>query len=72
VKLTRLRRPKIVCSPSYEDFRPKIIILFNNCSNIMGYGLHTKGRMHTGGIGKGKETQNLKVFDVSTIEEIIK
>jgi hypothetical protein len=38
----------------------------------MGYGLHTKGRMHTGGIGKGKETQNLKVFDVSTIEEIIK
>jgi hypothetical protein len=24
VKLARLRRPKIVCSPSYADFRPKI------------------------------------------------
>jgi hypothetical protein len=23
VKLARLRKPKIVCSPSYEDFRPK-------------------------------------------------
>jgi hypothetical protein len=25
VKLARLRRPKIVCSPSYMDYRPKII-----------------------------------------------
>jgi hypothetical protein len=23
VKLSRLRRPKIICSPSYADFRPK-------------------------------------------------
>jgi hypothetical protein len=23
VKLARLRRPKIICSPSYADFRPK-------------------------------------------------
>jgi hypothetical protein len=23
VKLARLRKPKIVCSPSYADFRPK-------------------------------------------------
>jgi hypothetical protein len=23
LKLTRLRRPKIACSPSYADYRPK-------------------------------------------------
>jgi hypothetical protein len=30
------------------------------------------GRMHTGGIGKGKEMLNMKVFDVATVEELIK
>jgi hypothetical protein len=36
VKLARLRRPKIVCSPSYVDFRPKTnaVILLD-----MGYTL---------------------------------
>jgi hypothetical protein len=28
----------------------------NKCSNIIGHGSHTKGRMGTGGIGNGKET----------------
>jgi hypothetical protein len=28
----------------------------NKCSNIIGHGPYTKGRMHTGGIEKGKET----------------
>jgi hypothetical protein len=28
----------------------------NKCSNIIGHGSHTEGRMYTGGIGKGKET----------------
>jgi hypothetical protein len=28
----------------------------NKCSKIIGHGSHTKGRMHMGGIGKGKET----------------
>jgi hypothetical protein len=28
---------------------------------------HTKGRPHTGGIGKGKKTQNLNVVDVLTV-----
>jgi hypothetical protein len=28
---------------------------------------HTKGRMCTGGIGKGKETKNLSVVDVLTV-----
>jgi hypothetical protein len=27
----------------------------NKCSNIIGHGLHIKGRTCTGGIGKGKE-----------------
>jgi hypothetical protein len=31
-----------------------------------------KGRMHTVGTGKGKDTKNLKVFDVPTVEELIK
>jgi hypothetical protein len=28
----------------------------NKCSDIIGCGSHTKGRTHTGEIGKGKET----------------
>jgi hypothetical protein len=43
----------------------------NKCSNIIGHGSHTKGRTHTGGIGKGKETYNLNVVDVLTVEEQI-
>jgi hypothetical protein len=50
MKLVRLRRPKIACSPSYAGYRPK------KGSNIIGHGSHTKGRMCMGGIGKGKET----------------
>jgi hypothetical protein len=42
VKLVRLRRPKITCSPSSADYRPK------KCRNIIGYGSHTKGRMCKG------------------------
>jgi hypothetical protein len=30
---------------------------------------HTKGRPHLGGIGKVKETKNLNVVDVFTIQE---
>jgi hypothetical protein len=32
------------------------IIDLKKCSNIIGHGAHTKGRMCTGEIGKGKET----------------
>jgi hypothetical protein len=28
----------------------------NKCSSIIGHGSHTKGRIHRGEIGKGKET----------------
>jgi hypothetical protein len=57
VKLANLRRPKIICFFSYEDFRPKtnLVILLD-----MG---HAKGRMHTG--GKGKERKgNIKLESV--------
>jgi hypothetical protein len=32
------------------------IIDLKKCSNIIGPGSHTKGRMYIGEIGKGKET----------------
>jgi hypothetical protein len=56
----RLRKPKITFSPSYVDYRLK-------CSNIIGHGSHTKERLCTRGMGKGKETKNLKVFDMLTV-----
>jgi hypothetical protein len=63
VKLARLRRPKIACSPSYEDYRPKTnaVILWDTS--------HTKGRPSLGGIGQEKETKNLNVVDVLTVLE---
>jgi hypothetical protein len=33
----------------------------------IGDGSHTKGRLHTGRIGKEKETKNLNVVDVFTV-----
>jgi hypothetical protein len=46
MKLARLRRLKITCSPSYVDYRPKTnaIILLD------------MGRTCTGEIGEGKDT----------------
>jgi hypothetical protein len=63
VKLARLRRPKIVCSASYADCKPKTnaVILLD-----MGYTLSGEH------VGIGKKTQNFKVFDVPTVEEVIK
>jgi hypothetical protein len=29
---------------------------------------HTKGRLYMGGIGQGKETKNLNVVDVLTVQ----
>jgi hypothetical protein len=48
-KVSQLRRPK-------SHVLPHIWRDQNKCSNIIGYGSHTKGRMHIGGIGKGRET----------------
>jgi hypothetical protein len=32
------------------------IQMYNKCSNIIGHGSQTKGRPHTGGTGKEKDT----------------
>jgi hypothetical protein len=40
-KLARLRRPKITCSPSYEDYRPK-----TNAVILLDMG-HTVRRKHS-------------------------
>jgi hypothetical protein len=63
VKLARLRRPKATCSPSYVDYSPttKAAIFWDTG--------HTKVRPYTVGIGKGKETKNLNVVDVLSVQE---
>jgi hypothetical protein len=63
VKLVRLRRPKVACSPSYADYRPK-----TNAALLWDTG-HTKGRLHMGGTGQGKETKSLNVVDVLSVQE---
>jgi hypothetical protein len=63
VKLARLRRPKVTCSPSYADVRPK-----TNTAILWNTG-HTKRRLYKGGIGQGKETKNLDTVDVLTVPE---
>jgi hypothetical protein len=50
VKLAKLRRPKITCSPSYADYRPK-----TNAVILLDMGHMLRGRRHTGGIGKGRK-----------------
>jgi hypothetical protein len=54
---------KITCSPSYADYRPK------TTAAVLGYMGHTKGRPYTGGIGQRKETKNLNVVDVFTVQK---
>jgi hypothetical protein len=62
-EVSQAQRPKIACSPSYVDYRPK-----TNAAVLWDTG-HTKGRPRTGGIGQGKETKNLNVVDVLTVQE---
>jgi hypothetical protein len=38
---------------------------------VIGLGSHDKGKAHTGHIGIGRKTQNMKAFDVPTAEEPI-
>jgi hypothetical protein len=61
----RLRRPKVACSPSYADYRPK-----TNAAVLLDMG-HAAGWPHTGSIGQGNETKNLNVVDVLTVQEQI-
>jgi hypothetical protein len=62
-EVSQAQRPKITCSPSCADCRPKTnaVILWD-----MG---HTEGRLCKGGIGQGKETKNLNEVDVLTVQE---
>jgi hypothetical protein len=41
VKLARLRKPKITCSPSYADSRPK-----TNALILLDMGLTLRGELH--------------------------
>jgi hypothetical protein len=50
VKLARLRKPKITCSPSYADFRSK-----TNAVILLDMDHMLRGGHITGGIGKGKK-----------------
>jgi hypothetical protein len=61
----RLWRPKITCSPSHADYRPKTNV------PILWDAVQTKGRPQKGGIKKRKETENLNVVDVLMIWEWI-
>jgi hypothetical protein len=63
VKLVRLRRIKAACSPSYVDYKPK-----TNAAIYWDMG-HTKGRLCMGGIGQGKETKNLNLIDMLTVQK---
>jgi hypothetical protein len=47
----KFRRPKIICSPSYADYRPKTIAVI-----LLDMGHTLKGRTRTGRTRKGKET----------------
>jgi hypothetical protein len=66
VRLARLRRPKIVCSPSFADFRPK-----TNTIILMDVGPMLRGE-HIQEEQEKIGNPNLKVFDVPTAEELIK
>jgi hypothetical protein len=50
-----LRLAKAACSPSYAYYKPT-----TNAAILCDMG-HTKGRLHMGGIGQGKEAKNLNV-----------
>jgi hypothetical protein len=51
MKLVRLLSPKVACSLSYADYRPK-----TNAALLWDMG-HTKRRSCTGGIEQNKETK---------------
>jgi hypothetical protein len=67
VRLARLRRPKIICSPSYEDFRSRA-----NTAMLLDLGHMTRGEHIWEVCGYVENPkQNMKVSDVPTAEELI-
>jgi hypothetical protein len=65
VKLVKLIGTKVSYSSSCADYRPKM-----NATIVWDAG-HAKLRLGMGGIGQGKETKNLNVVDVLTLQECI-
>jgi hypothetical protein len=63
VKLARLRRSITAYSSTYADYRPQTnaVISWNTGQ--------AKGRSCMGEIRQGKETKNLNVVDVLTVQE---
>jgi hypothetical protein len=64
VRLARLRRPKIVCSSSFSDFRSRA-----NTAMLLDLGHVIRGEQIQK-VWDRQETQNMKVFDVPTAEEL--
>jgi hypothetical protein len=62
-EVSQAQKAKIVCSPSYVDYRPK-----TNAVILWDTG-HTKGRLCNVGIGQGKETKKLNVVDMLIVQE---
>jgi hypothetical protein len=60
-EVSQAQKAKNSCSSSYADYRPK-----TNTTVLLEMG-HTKGSLHTGDIGQGKETKNLNVVHVDTV-----
>jgi hypothetical protein len=60
----KLRRPKVTCSPSYVDYRPR-----TNSAKSLDMS-HIKGRLCMGGKGQWKENKNLNVADKLTVLEM--
>jgi hypothetical protein len=58
-----LRRLKAICSHSYADYRP------TTDTTILWASGHAKVRPLMGGIEQGKETQNLNMLDMFTVQE---
>jgi hypothetical protein len=59
VKLARLRRPKAACSPSYAACRPHTM---QQCYEAL---VPVREVMH----GRGRETKNLSLVDILSIQE---
>jgi hypothetical protein len=51
VKLARLRRPKIACSPSYADYRPKTnAVIFLDMGHNLAGNVHWRNREKEGNL----------------------
>jgi hypothetical protein len=51
VKLARLRKPKITCSPSYADYRPKTnAVILLNMGHTLRENTHERNREREGNV----------------------